>query len=104
MLKILFLIIILYSSIQFQKDYRLKDGWTGSPLPIYSGLHYRIKNRNAENYLSTSFSMDTIAIVKPPREKEKFLHIFDEITVNYQEAPENNRKRIRYKSIEIKYL
>ena len=85
MLKILFLIIILYSSIQFQKDYSLKDGWTGSPLPIYSGLHYRIKNRNTRNYLSTSSSMDTIAIVKPPWENENFLHIFDEIPVNLKQ-------------------
>ena len=85
MLKILFLIIISYSSNLSQKDYRMKDGWTGSPLPIYAGLHFTIKNRNTYNYLSSSASMDTIAIVKPPRENENFLHIFDEIPDNLKQ-------------------
>ena len=79
MLKILLLIILSNSSIQFQKDYRIKDGWNGSPLPIYSGLHYSITNKDTDRYLSSSASMVTYQELE--YRNEAYWHIFDEMPV-----------------------
>ena len=46
---------VLFSfSSGFIVDYRLKDG-DGDPLPLYTGLHYAIKNKGTGYYLALTY-------------------------------------------------